>query len=239
MRLLNLILASSALGLMGVPPVAHAQILVTDVAAITQSAANQAQTIAQLIQQYQQLIAQFQVAEAQLASIQGYRASGAALLNNGAARQSLPAAYAALLSSILTQGSSGGSAAAQVIYNQVKSVPCTDYTGSPNALSTCQAPAMLSASLASNVTSELTTAQQRVAQLSGLSQQVDATADAKASADLQARIASEATTLAAEKTMLDYALELQRAEMDLAMKHSADIGLQLATQRGRSCYVCP
>jgi type IV secretion system protein VirB5 len=220
-------------------PNIQAQIPVTDIAAITQSATNQAQTIARLIQQYQQMVQQLQVAQQTLNSLSGFRNAGQALIENGVGRQALPANYAANLAGLLTQGASAASPIAQRIFGQIKTTPCSGWGGSPNVTAACQAPVILSASLSETTTQALQSAQARVAQLQGLASKADTTTDTKASADLQARIASEEAQLLAEKTMLDYAIQVQQAEAQLAVQHQEDLGLRIATQQGRSCYSCP
>jgi type IV secretion system protein VirB5 len=229
----------ASLALLGAAREARAQIPVTDVAAISQSATNEAQTIARLVQQYQQMLQQFQVAQQSLRSITGLRTAGQALLQNGAVRQSLPANYAAMMTTLLSQGVGGGGPAAQGIYNQVRTSPCSGWQGSPNSVAACQAPVMLAAEHSGTVSQALQAAQTRASQLQGLASAADTSGDTKGAADLQARIASEETQLMAEKTMLDYAVWVQQAELQLAIAHQADLGVHIATQSGRSCYSCP
>jgi hypothetical protein len=218
---------------------ANAQIAVTDVAAINQSAANQVQTIARLIQQVQQMEQQLAVAQQSLQSITGTRSSGQAILDSGVGRQSLPANFASTTAGLLTQGTAGGSAAAQSLYGQVRTSPCSGWQGAPNAVAACQAPVILMTSQSATVSQALQSAQARLVQLQGLADAANTTGDTKGAADLQARIAAEQAQLLAEKTMLDYAVQTQRAELQLAVRHQADLGTHIVTQAGRACYICP
>lgn len=229
---------SSFVLLAGFAMEARAQMPVTDVASINQSVVNELQTVTRFAQEIEQIKQQLVVAKQTLDSFNGFRGVGQ-LLENGAGRQSLPANFGSATSSLLVNGYAGGTSAAQAAYSQVKTTPCTRWQGDPNSLGACQAPVMLDASLSVNAREALTNAQTRTDVLKDLTLQADSTTDSKSSADLQGRIAAEQTQLQAEKTMLDAAAQVQEAELRLAVVHQADLGIQIVTQAGRTCYTCP
>ena len=218
---------------------ASAQTAVLDITAIQQSIANQAQNTAHLVQQYQQAVQQYQAAQLTLQSIQGFRAAGQALLNVSPARQALSTDFATSMANILANGQGGGSPVSAAIYAQTRGTPCSSWQGNASSGAACQAPLMLTAAMSQTVNQTFANAQLRVAQLTNLSAQVDSANDAKASLDLQARIAAEQTQLLAEKAVLDNAIAVQQTQMQLAVQHQSDLGVQMVLQNGRRCYSCP
>jgi hypothetical protein len=218
---------------------AHGQTAVIDVNSIRQGIANETQTVAHLVQQYQQMLQQLQAAQQTLQSLQGFRPAGQVFLNANPARQALSGNFAASMAGISANGVGGGTLVTTTIYGQTRATPCTGWQGNSASVSACQAPLMLTAAMSQTVNQTLANAQSRVSQLTSLSAQVDTTSDTKASLDLQTRIAAEQTQLLAEKAVLDNALAAEHTQMQLAIQHQSDLGLQMVLQSGRRCYSCP
>jgi len=191
---------------------AYAQIPVTDVAHIAQDAtnqiantsliqANQAANIAKYAEQIVELQNQLQQMQQEYSAITGSRNLGT-IFNDPKFRDYLPTNWQQTYDSVRSGGYSGITGNAATTYNQTKVYDACQSVTVSDQRTNCQARAVRPAQEASMANDAFTTAQGRLDQINQLSQQINATSDPKAIAELQGRIAVEQAAIQNEQTKL-------------------------------------
>lgn len=170
---------------------AHAGIPVIDTANLAEAVqqviawGEQYQQMAQQIEQYAQQIQQMQ---AQLQALTGSRNLGN-ILNNPALQGIVPANVLDTYNQVSSTGFAGLNQAAQAIRAAQQIYDCAERLGQGKL--GCEASLAMNAQTLANFQSALATVTQRVQQIQGLQDAINATNDPKAIAELQARIQAE------------------------------------------------
>lgn len=199
---------------LGMAP-AHAQIPVTDAAAIAKSTAEHVAEIAKWVDQLRAMEQQFNQIKAQYDAITGSRGMGQ--LMNSATRQELPQDFVQSYDKLVTLGQGGVGQDAKKIYDVIKKLDCSRYQ-EPNAKLSCEAQAYAEPENASYINAALKAAQERAQQLRQLISQVDSASDLKAASDLANRIAAEQSLLQNEQMLVDLALAQRQSQSALVMQ---------------------
>lgn len=202
---------------------AHAQIPVTDTAAITKSTTEHLAEIAKWVDQLKAMEQQFDQMKAQYDAITGSRGMGQ--LMDNATRQVLPQDFVQSYDKLVTLGQGGVSQDARKIYDVIKKLGCTNYQD-PNAKLSCQASAYAQPENAAYINGALGAAQARAQQLQQLLSQVDGAADMKAAADLANRIAAEQAMLQNEQTLVNLALAQRESQTALIAQAKREEGMK-------------
>jgi type IV secretion system protein VirB5 len=164
----------------------HAAFPVIDIANLAQ-AINQ---IAAWKQQFEQMSAQYKQLERQYAAVTGSRNLGQ-IVNNPALRDIVPQNVGNFYFNIHQRGSAGLSPHGQAIRQQTRIYDCENRRGQDQI--TCQAALNNNAQLQAMGENAMTIVNQRVTQIQSLQNQINSTQDAKAIAELQARLQVETT----------------------------------------------
>lgn len=223
--------AAGALAFALVAGGAHAQIPVTDVASLTQ----QIQQVMSWAQQYQQMIDQLdnqkQQIENQLDQIKLKKGGrGMSQVGAGMVRQALPSDFLNQYDKLRGQGSSGASSGARRIYDGIRTFDCAQkFVSDPTARISCEASAMAVPQNIDLINTSIDSAKKRQQQLSSFISQVDS-ADEKAAADLQNRIASELAMMQNEKMLMDMAIQQQQQQLALTQQKQAEEGAKRLTR---------
>lgn len=213
---------------------AHAQIPVTDAAAITKSWEGHLAEIAKWADQLKAMERQYSQLKSQYDAITGSRGMGQ--LMNNATRQVLPDDFTQSYNRLMTLGKGGVSDDAQSIYNVIKKLDCSRYQDS-NAKLQCQAQAYAEPENASYINGALEAAQQRAEQLRQLITQVDGATDLKAATDLSNRIAAEQSLLQNEQTLVNLALAQRQSQSSLVVQASAEEGKRAIKENTANPFV--
>lgn len=217
MKMMKSVVASAFFVIaLGMAP-AHAQIPVTDAAAIAKSTAEHVAEIAKWVDQLKAMEQQFNQMRAQYDAITGSRGMGQ--LMNNATRQVLPNDFTQSYDKLMTLGQGGVSQDAKKIYDVIKKLDCSRYQD-PNAKLSCEAKAYAEPENASYINGALEAAQERAQQLRQLISQVDGATDLKAASDLANRIAAEQSMLQNEQMLVDLALAQRQSQSTLVMQAS-------------------
>lgn len=179
---------------------AHAQIPVTDLASITQSVTQQAETIAKWVAQAKQIEQQISQAKQQYDAFTGSRGMGN-LLNNSALNSALPNDWAAVSANVRSTAA----------YATERSKYPT-YPSSPKANTLYDVIASQNAST-SDFYSRST---DRVKQSQSLMGQIDSATDPAAKADLTNRLVSEQNLIQGNQQVLATLQAKQKQELDEA-----------------------
>ena len=200
----------TALLLLAAAPAAHAQLAVIDVASVTQ-----------LVSEVQTLEQQLTLAQQELQSLTGDR--GMQQLLAGVTRNYLPVDWAALQSA--AQGGGGALGAAVRAALEAESVlPASQLTLLPPAVAQQLRAQRSAAALLQAVTQQaLGNASARFASLQQLITAIGQASDAKASLDLQARIAAEQGMLQNESTKLQVLFQTVRAAEQANAEHAREL----------------
>lgn len=210
---------------------AQAQIPVTDVASLTQ----QIQQVMSWAQQYQQMIDQLdnqkQQIENQLDQIKLKKGGrGMGQVGAGMVRQALPSDFINQYDKLRSQGSAGASSGARTIYEGIRTFDCArKFVSDPSARLSCEASAMAVPQNIDLINTSIDAAKKRQQQLSSFIGQVDS-ADEKAAADLQNRIASELAMMQNEKILMDMAIQQQQQQLALTQQKQAEEGAKRLTR---------
>jgi len=196
---------------------AHAQIPVTDTAAIAKSWESHLAEIAKWADQLKAMERQYSQLKSQYDAITGSRGMGQ--LMNNATRQVLPDDFMQSYNRLMTMGQGGVSDDARQIYDVIKKLDCSRYQ-EPNAKLQCQAQAYAEPENASYINGALEASQERAAQLRQLLTQVDSATDLKAATDLSNRIAAEQSLLQNEQTLVNLALAQRQSQSALVVQAS-------------------
>ena len=141
-------------------------------------------------QQYEQMAAQYKQLERQHAAMTGSRNLGQ-IANNPALHDIVPQNVGNFYFNIHQRGSAGLSPHGQIIRQQTKIYDCEDRRGQDQI--TCQASLNNNAQLQAMGENAMAIVNQRVTQIQSLQSQINSTQDAKAIAELQARLQVETT----------------------------------------------
>lgn len=155
--------------------------------------ANLAQAVKQINawkQQYDQMAAQYKQLERQYAALTGTRNLGQ-IINNPILREIVPQNVGNFYFNIHQRGSAGLSPHGQAIRQQTKIYDCENRRGQDQI--TCQATLNNNAQLQAMGENAMAIVNQRVTQIQSLQNQINATQDTKAIAELQARLQVETT----------------------------------------------
>lgn len=218
-KILAGVVAFAALG--AVPT--HAQIPVTDAAAIAKSSAEHLAEIAKWVDQLKAMEQQFNQMKAQYDAITGSRGMGQ--LMNNATRQVLPQDFTQSYDKLMTMGQGGASQAARKIYDSIKKLGCDNYQDQNERLS-CEAQAYAQPENAAYINDALESSQARAQQLQQLLSQVDGATDLKAATDLANRIAAEQAMLQNEQTMVRLALAQRESQAALLEQAKREEGIK-------------
>lgn len=213
MKIKSIISGVFVSGILGITP-AHAQIPVTDAAAITKSWTAHLAEIAKWAEQLRSM-------EQQYNAITGSRGMGQ--LMNNASRQVLPDDFTQSYNRLLTLGQGGASNDARNIYDMIKKLDCERFQN-PNARLQCQAQAYAEPENAAYINAALKSSQERAAQLSQLVTQIDSATDLKAATDLSNRIAAEQSLLQNEQTLVNLALAQRQSQSALVVQSNETEG---------------
>jgi type IV secretion system protein VirB5 len=174
------------------------------------------QAVAQLKQQVESQMALYQ-------SLTGARGMGA-LLANPALANYLPPNWGDVYSQVRSRGYGGLSPAAQAFRGQTSIYSCAAKSG--QALALCNHELNKNSQDVAFVAQAYARAQQRVQQLDGLRTQIDASTDAKAIADLNARLAVEAAAIGNEQAKLQLYKAMSDTEDRLIAQQKHELGMQ-------------
>lgn len=199
----------------------HAQIPVTDTAAISKSWTAHLAEIAKWAEQLRAMEQQYSQLKMQYNSITGARGMGQ--LMNNATRQALPDDFTQSYNRLLTLGQGGASNDARIIYETIKKLDCARFQDS-NAKLQCQAQAYAEPENAAFINNALKSSQERATQLHQLVSQIDSATDLKAATDLSNRIAAEQSMLQNEQTLVSLALAQRQSQSSLMAQASAEEG---------------
>ena len=215
---------------LGLGATAGAQIPVTDSAAITNAQTAHVEALAKYVEQIQQLKFQVEQLRQQYAALTGGRGLGA-ILNDPRLREYLPADWQRVYDAIRSGGYEGLTGPARDIYqaNRVYDT-CTGLVA--EARQTCEAQAVKPAQDKAFALEAYTKAQQRLAQIESLMQQINKTEDPKAIAELQGRIAAEQAAVQNEQTKLQMFALISQAEDRLQQQRQHEIYMRDAAKTG-------
>lgn len=191
---------------------AHAQIPVTDAAAISKSWEGHLAELAKWADQLRAMEQQYAQLKSQYDAITGFRGMGQLMGN--ATRQVLPDGFTQSYDRLITMGQGGVGDGAKKIYDVIKKLDCSHYQD-PNTKLSCEAQAYAQPENATYINGALDAAQERAQQLKQLIGQVDSAADMKAAADLANRIAAEQAMLQNEQTLVNLALAQRESQVAL------------------------
>lgn len=203
-------------------------------------AAGLAQAITQVqawSEQYQQMTSQINQAKQQYDSITGIRGFGDAV-NNPYLKDIIPSQVSDIYGNIQQGGINGMTNAAKDIRNAAMIYDCSSRTG--QSYKTCQASLNSNAQTQALNKQALDVAQLRTEQIDNLRKQINNTTDAKAIAELQARLQAEGTQVSndANRIALMQAQAqaqekaIQQQEIETRLKRSAQKGNGLDTFSG-------
>ena len=168
---------------------AHAGIPVID-------AANLAQAVTQVLaweQQYQQMVSRLQQAGAQLSALTGSRNLGQ-VFNNPLIQQSVPGGVAQTFGAVAAGGFSNLTSDAAALRSATMLYNCGGMTGT--ALSTCSASLNVNSQAQAQQQSALALVTQRISEIQNMQNQINATADPMAAAQVQAALQAETAQVA-------------------------------------------
>lgn len=189
--------------------------------------ANSVKQLVEMANQLANMKAQLKQAQQQYAALVGSRNFGA-ILNNPALKNALPENWQNVHENIQKGGYKGLDGTAKALADAAKLVDRCAYLKNEAAKHSCEAQAVQSAQVKSDISKALEAAQKRLDQIEGLMNQINRTQDPKAIAELQARIAIEQAMIQNENTRLQMyqimsqANEKMLAEQQKAVRHEAN-----------------
>lgn len=198
---------------------ARAQMPVIDAANLAQSVQN----VIDDADRYAQLALALEQLRATYAALTGVRGLAAAL-NNPALQNYLPPASYTLLNEVNAAGYGGLTQRARALRDAAMVYNCLELSGT--ALQSCQAKLAYPYQVKALVDDAQDRSSQRTGQINALMQQAAGTADPKAIAEAQARIAAESALLAHESTQAQ--LASMATDADRLVRSSQALEAQLA-----------
>ena len=210
MKVKRLLIASAMMASFSFSSVSHAQgIPVIDAAGLAQAV----QTVTQLQQQLEQ-------AKQLYASMNGARGLGS-ILNNPQLRNYLPENWQGVYDAVKSGGYNGLTSTAKVVRDANKIYDnCANQTGSAQTI--CYRQAAQAAQYKDFIGNALEASGKRLAQIEGLMGQINATGDAKAIAELQARIGVEQANIQNENTKMQLFKMMADAEEKLVAQQQRE-----------------
>ena len=195
--------------------VGHAYVLeVNDGSANMQRGMQFAQKMAEMGKQLTQMKNQVSELKKQYAAITGSRGMGN-FANNPAIRDALPKNWQKVYDNIQKGGYKGLDGTAAAIADAAKLVEKCQYITNENAKKACEAQAVHTAQMKSDLMTAFDNASKRLTQIEQLMQRIDSATDAKAIADLQARIQVEQAKIQNEQTRIQLYKMIQEENQKL------------------------
>ena len=223
---LSLILA----GGLSLSSAAFAQIPVTDGASIGQQIAAQVETIAKWKLQYDQMVSQIDQAKQQYESLTGSRGLGN-IMNNPALRDYLPGDWQAVYDAVKDGGYAGLSGTAKTVYDKNKVYDACQFFPEEQQRLSCEAMAVKGAQDKGFALDAYEKAKSRINQIDQLMSKINDTADPKAIAELQGRIAAEQANIQNEQTKLQMYQMVASAEDRLQEQRQREINAKVLSNR--------
>lgn len=224
-----------ALGLFALTTAAWAQIPVTDAASITQNATAHVEDIAKFVQQIEQLKLQVEQQKQQFDALTGSRNLGD-IFNDPRFRQYLPQDWQKVYDSVKSGGYAGLTGTAKSIYDDNHIYDACSSFPDAGQKSVCEQQATKPALDQGMAEDAYQTATDRLNQIEQLTQQINATQDPKAIAELQGRIATEQASIQNEQTKLQLYQMVADAQDKIQEQRRRELNVQAAARRG---YVQP
>lgn len=229
------LLALTIAGLTCLASPVQAQIPVTDGASIAQNIANHVEDVAKFVQQIEQLKLQVEQQKQQFEALTGSRNLGD-IFNDPRFRQYLPADWQKVYDSVKSGGYAGLTGTAKSIYDDNHIYDACSSTQNSDQKSVCEQEATKAALDQGMATDAYNTATDRLNQIEQLTQQINATQDPKAIAELQGRIATEQAAIQNEQTKLQLYQMVADAQGKIQQQRQRELNVQAAARRG---YVQP
>jgi type IV secretion system protein VirB5 len=223
---LSLILA----GGLSLSSAAFAQIPVTDGASIGQQIAAQVETIAKWKLQYDQMVSQIDQAKQQYESLTGSRGLGN-IMNNPALRDYLPGDWQAVYDAVKDGGYAGLSGTAKTVYDKNKVYDACQFFPEEQQRLSCEAMAVKGAQDKGFALDAYEKAKSRINQIDQLMSKINDTADPKAIAELQGRIAAEQANIQNEQTKLQMYSMVAAAEDRVQKQRQREINAKVVDKR--------
>lgn len=223
---LSLILA----GGLSLSSASFAQIPVTDGASIAQSIAQQIETIAKWKMQYDQMMDQINQAKQQYEALTGSRGLGT-IMNNPALRDYLPGDWQAVYDAVKDGGYAGLSGTAKTVYDQNKVYDACQFFPEEQQRLACEAIAVKGAQDKGFALDAYEKAKSRINQIDQLMSKINDTADPKAIAELQGRIAAEQANIQNEQTKLQMYSMVAAAEDRVQKQRQREINAKVVDKR--------
>lgn len=192
-----------------------AQVPVTDGAAIAQQAASHVETIANMVNQIDQ-------AKQQFGSMTGSRNLGT-IMNNPALRDYLPADWQGVYDSVRNGGYGGLSGRGASVYNASKIFDSCVYMTVADQRTACEARAVKASQDKGFALDAYDAAKSRIYQIDQLMNEINETADPKAIAELQGRLAAEQANIQNEQTKLQLYEMVAAAEEKVQAQRQREI----------------
>lgn len=199
-----------------------AQVPTTDGAAIAQSLAQQAETIAKWKAQFEQMTSQIEQAKQQYQSLTGSRGLGRSM-NDPALREYLPADWQGIYDSVKNGGYAGLSGRGKSVYEANKVFDSCERVAAGVQRTACEARAVKAAQDKGFALDAYDKAKSRIHQIDQLMAKIDETSDPKAIAELQGRIAVEQANIQNEQTKLQLYAMVAAAEDKLQAQRHREI----------------
>lgn len=194
--------------------------------------ANLAQAVQQIVawgDQYQQMVQQINQSKAQYDSITGIRGFGDAV-NNPYLKDIIPSQVGNIYKGVQTGGVNGMSAAAKNIRDAALVYDCSSRTGQD--YKTCESSLNTNAQAQAMNNQALDVANLRADQIDNLRKQIGNTQDAKAIAELQARLQAENTQVANDANRIALMQASTEAQIRSNQQLETEARLKLAAQKG-------
>ena len=205
---------------------ANAGIPVIDVAAIVQAV----QEVMQSVQQVTNQIRQIEQLQSQVDAITGARNLGA-VLNNPALQNYIPANATTLLGNVQSSGYAGLTGSARTLRDAQMTYNCLNLSG--GAQTQCQSALAMPYQQKAFMQDAMDAARGRMAQIQSLMQQINATPDTKAVAEIEARLGAENAMLQHQQTQINLARGMADADARIAESRAKEGQLQQASRTGR------
>ncbi len=205
---------------------ANAGIPVIDVAALVQAV----QEVMQSVQQVTNQIRQIEQLQSQYQAITGVRNLGD-VMNNPALQNYIPVNVTQLLGNVQSSGYSGLTDSARTLRDAQMTYNCLNLSGA--AQTQCQSSLAMPYQQKALMQDAMDVARGRIAQIQSLMQQINATPDAKAVAEIQARLDAENAMLQHQQTQISLARGMADADARIAESRAKEGQLQQASRTGR------
>ena len=210
---------------------AHAQIPVTDILLNATQLTSSIETAVSWASQYAQMADQYKKQLDQLKALTSM--TGMGQVASSMSRQSLPTDFQTQFDRIRSTGVSGGSPAAQAIYNNAGGYNCASQFPSDQARRVmCESRSMTAPQSLALMNTSIASAQTRQGQIQQLLSQVDSAADTKAAADLANRISVELAYMNNEKMLMDMAVASQKEQAQITADALRNTNIKQMTNSG-------